>query len=246
MDWFNKYSQTKKEDGTVVIDTAAVSDPGYADYYLGNAGWFENGRIHTIHLTDDPEKVKETLSSNAPITSGRGGHDVGDLGGGLYGSNAPNLWVGRARKKYDFLDSLNNEQRKKLGEAILAHRNLHEKGYLSESEREYAEKTLRYWMSGQYADSCLATIAGQPYNIHFWEPSFLIPLGIEPSPQPKFLEIELEGAFVKVDGGIGAGTVAELRREYDGAFIAGYMSYPQIVVWKNSSIKAVKEFVPER
>jgi hypothetical protein len=249
MSWFKKYAQEispgiEKTDDGIVLDTSRISDDAYADYFLKNAGWFADGAIHAIHVTDSPDTLVSNIESGIDLSKGRGGLDVGDLGGGLYGSNAPQLWEGRAVGKYDFMDGLDLGQKKRLGEAILSHRNLHETGYLTESEREYAERICRSWMEGKMNGSALAILAGQPYNVRFWEPTFLKPLGIDPSGrQPERVEFEAVGRFLKVDGGLDLADVPKLREKYDGAFVAGGMAYPQFVVWKNSALRSVKKFV---
>jgi len=252
MNWIERYANYggreispgihETEDG-VVIDTAAVADESYADYFLKNAGWFAGGAIHAIHVTDSPDDLIAGISSGTDVMTVRGGFDVGDFGGGLYGSNAPQLWEGRATGKYDFLGKLSDGQRRKLGQKILGHANMREKGYLSESEREFVERLCKNWMEGTISGEAIITLAGQPYNIRFWEPEFLTAVGIEPSgKQPQMIEFEAVGKFVKVDGGLPGGEVSRLRQKYDGAFISGGMSYPQLVVWKNEALRSVRKF----
>lgn len=202
-------------------NAAVATDRGYA------IGW---------HVTDDPSYVAETLLKGISLTVKHKG-EFQDLGPGFYVSAVPQLWMGRARSKWEFLKRLDARQRRRLALAIIRHPNFRVPGYLSRSERQVAIRELRSWVSHGYGESIIF-IADQPYNIRFWQPDFLRAIGIEPSRQPVAVETWFRGRY------------AELRRypseqEYlllyrsklDGMFLRGGMTTePQLVIWRNSAI----------
>jgi hypothetical protein len=213
---------------------------------LGSAGWYKDGRIHTIHVTSDPSIIENRLKEGKPIVVGRGGLDVGDIGGGVYGSAAPQLWTGRAPAKWSFLKTLEPEQKTALASMLRGQvQEQRASKYISQPEADRALRDIGYWEEGKLNDESLTQFAGQPYNIKFWSPKTLESLGIEPGKQPQEVEMELEGKFARVEKHLSEAEVKELREAgYDGAFLSGgFVSYPQIVVWNNAAVKKFGEFV---
>ncbi len=207
--------------------------------------------IIATHVTSNPDNVIKVLKSGANIGETRAEGLVGDLGtSGLYFSETPQLWVGRATAKYDFLNTLNPSQKNKLIDKILS-RIAEEKntGYIANFEYEIAVRDLGYIKSGDYNISVLAQYAGQPYNIRFWEQSFLNDIGAKQAKPPIVVPIKLEGKFADVSAY--RGNLSELMEKlkaerYDGAFLKGDIARePQGVVWNNQAIKQFGEYKSE-
>lgn len=66
------------------------------DNYVRGAAWAEDGALTGVHVTDNPKKVIDALNQDVPLTAGRGAEKYGDLGKGLYFSDSPKTWMGRA------------------------------------------------------------------------------------------------------------------------------------------------------
>lgn len=217
-----------------IIDTSVAPDQD-----LGNAARLENGVIKAFHVTDNPATVEDRLARNLPITEGRREGKYGDLGRGLYGSVVPNYWVGRATKKYDFLERLTQNELERLCLAILEHPHITQRGYLSQGEKKIIFRDIDYVEKGELKPDVLIMFADQPYNIRFWETDFLTSIGIEPSPQPKVVDLWLQGKFIEVnENSLDQSEADDLREQgFDGAFARGdWVSSPQIVVWNNEAV----------
>lgn len=209
----------------------------------GSARVLPSGNIEAWHVTDDPAPLYKVLTSHQELSeSGRGG--MTELGQGLYASGIPMIWTGRARGKWSFLDELTADQKMLLSTAIKSHPNA-QRGYISAGEREVMDRDLDSWTAGGGASP--VGFSDQPYNIRFWEPSFLEPLGIAPSRQPQVLPIEARGRFAEVESGLGPEDVAQLRAAgFDGAFQKGGMgSTAQLSIWNRHALRRVGEWRPD-
>jgi len=227
------------------IDTATAAERAF-----GNAGYVEDGELLTYHVTDDPERVIRALERGLPIAETRDVGKYGDIGPGLYVSATPQLWTGRARSKWDFLQDMSPSRRQRLADAIADDRALRpEERYVTSSEREYAHRILDEFVRDGKSWRMLVDLSGQPYNIRFWEPRFLKPLEISPGPQPQVIEVRLRGRFKELLGnhGIIAPELVERLQEagVDGIFErGGMMSTPQLVVWNNSAVVRFDGWAP--
>ena len=154
------------------------------------------------------------------------------------------------RGKWDFLKILDANQKLKLANALRNHPNItgQKHGdkiyrYVTKSEEENANRWISEWLS-HGNDGTLLLLAGQPYNIAFWQPEFLKPLGIEPSPRPKVIKITFSGRFVDLKNHVGDWPVIadNIRRKLDGGFVGGgIVSNPELVIWRKECIKNVEE-----
>lgn len=227
------------------VDTRTVTPND--QHKLGSAAYAENHKLVAYHVTDDPSRVAAALKAGKKLTAtygpGRGRYN--ELGPGLYVSAAPNLWVARSVGKWDFLKRITPQEKKKLAAAILNDRNM--KGnYLTVREKETVARDVRNFLdsSSPNAGSFIVGLAGQPYNIAFWRPEFLRPLGIEPAPQPEEVEVHIKGRFVDLSRGYGGlqSWRPYLMAGYDGAFVKGFDS--QLVVWRNKAVVRFGSYYP--
>jgi hypothetical protein len=228
----------------LVIDTR---NPGPADQHeLGHAGVLRGGAIVGTHVADSIKTVKEIVKGKRSLMAGygpRGQH--AELGPGLYISAAPQLWLGRAHDKWDFLKTLTKLQLSKLLDALEQTVKGKEGITISKAEAGYAYRDIRYAREGKVDPGYLVSLSGQPYNIFFWQEDFLRPLGIEPASPPKQFEVHVQGKFAKIEGyTVAPGKMLRLLRQrgVDGAFFAGgFGSTPQLVVWNSKAVKSIKE-----
>ena len=197
-------------------------------------------KLHGIHVTSDPQPVLDVLRSGGDISKGRVEGLVGDLGSsGLYFSQSPQLWTGRAYGKWEFLKGLSKTQREKLGDKLTKElQDERSSGYITEWELESALRYIDQYVNHDFAGS-IVMIAGQPYNIGFWKEKWLSPLGIEQARPPMYIEVEAEGLFADLTGmAITPDLIQKLKEEgYDGAYHRGDMiNLPQSVVWNTNAI----------
>ncbi len=208
----------------------------------------EAGEAVCYHVTDDPERVADRLRSCLPIASGRDVGKYGDLGPGLYCSNAPQVWMGRSRRKWDFLARLTPAQKTRLEDYLEAQvEDEAHRGYISEREREYAVRTIGYVRDGRNPADALVVVAEQPYNVRFAEPKVLEPLGIQPGAQPTVVEVKVRGRFAEVEGHPSWDVVDALRRAgLHGAFhVGGWTGSPQLVTWDDAAVREFDGVRPE-
>ena len=115
---------------------------------------------------------------------------------------------------------------------------------MSGGEYERAKRDMTYVLEGHYEPSILTMMAGQPYNIKFWEPKYLAPLGIEPGRKPRVLEVRVDGKFGEV-GQSHPESVASpdpTPRRRCGAFTrAGISTNPELVIWDPKAIVSMRE-----
>jgi hypothetical protein len=220
--------------GELVRQVVDASDPE-ADFGHA-ANTTDQGYAVSYHVTDDPSGVEQALVAGVKVTAKHKG-TFQDLGPGFYVSAAPQLWMGRARSKWEFLKRLDKRQRHRLAVAILRHPHMRESGYLTKFEKGYVVRDLRSFVDSGYGD-IIVGLAGQPYNIRFWEPEFLAPLGIEPGRQPTAVEVWFRGGYAELTR---TPTSREFGRlwafGFDGAFVKiGMIADPQLVIWKNAAI----------
>jgi len=245
-----------KEQGIKVMDSSHYKDEDYTN--VGNALIGTQGRFVGWHVTSNPEAVYKALQSGSDITQTREEGKYGDLGSGFYFSAAPQLWAGRATKKWDFLNDLDKEARTRLADVIRVNPNLAEYSYdsiskekikntyLTKTEREYALRQLDDFVERGGGDA-IVQLAGQPYNISFWKKEFLEPLGIEQKNIPQEVPVEVVGKFLDVTNypGVKWEITDQLKgKGFDGAFVqSGFSNVPQVVVWNSDAIKRFGDFV---
>jgi hypothetical protein len=241
LNWYKKAKNDNILDD-LVVNTINTKNPSFLTNSLGNAAEIDEDTIVAYHLTDDPEWIMKYLESGKSLLQGRES-DWGDLGPGLYASAVPDMWIGRSRGKWEFLKELSDEERSILADAIRRHSHLQEDSrFLTDREKELAFRDLKQWEEGLISDGAIVSLAGQPYNIQFWKKEFLEPLGINHSPEPSVVKLELKGKFAELSRGLH--NISELqellRAGFDGAYVKGGLSHaPQIVIWNKNAIQNV-------
>ena len=220
--------------------------PEGADRALGCAGVYDGRRraIKAWHVTNDARRAMDVVESGVPLIEIGGPHkEFRELGPGLYMSAVPQLWVGRATDKWNFLEHLDFEQRQSLGDAlgstVLEQR---QTGYITEYEYSRANKDIGYFVDHGSVGHIIQ-LAGQPYNISFWKPSFLKPLGIKPGKEPEIVEFHVQGIFAGFDDQPKPKEIEGLiLDEFDGCFLrGGLVTVAQLVVWRNEAIVGMKK-----
>ncbi|MDD5703143.1 MAG: hypothetical protein PHU23_13985, partial [Dehalococcoidales bacterium] len=72
---------------------------------IDNVACSDHNMLCASHVTDNPQIVIEALKQGKSLDTTRGEGLVGDMGtSGLYFSAVPQLWMGRARSKWTFLN----------------------------------------------------------------------------------------------------------------------------------------------
>lgn len=216
------------------------------DHRLGSSGRaLDDGNIEAWHVTDDPAPLYDVLQSHRELPDfDRGGFR--ELGRGLYVSGTPQLWTGRARGKWSFLRGLAQEQKDRLAEKLSRDSGV-QSPYVTRSEAETASRMIEDWRTGKIHEESILEFAGQPYNVAFWKPEFLEPLGITPGKQPTVLPVEARGRFAEISGHLEEADVAALREAgYDGAYYkSGMATTPQLVIWNRHALRRVGEWKPD-
>lgn len=224
-------------------DLARITTAGELD--VPGIGHGRDGQLTTYHVTDNPKKILGVIRAKARLMAAYGRHGASELGAGLYVSGSPDFWLSRARAKWSFLKNLSEAQEKKLIRGLRAEvEKQRRQRWITATEAEYAERDLNLVEQGVYKPEVLVgQLANQPYNIAFWKPEFLEPLGISSGTKPVILQIRMQGP------------VAELRRAHVdprllrdlrklglvGAFTrAGAATAPEMVVWDVRAIRDVK------
>ena len=219
---------------------------------IGNVAVVEGGQLRSIHVTSDPSRLEEILRVGGDISQTRDPGLVGDLGiAGIYFSNAPQLWTGRATAKWNFLRELSQAQRTSLSESLEQEiRQLRRTRYITESEEEYGLRYIREFKERPDFTGGVVQIADQPFNVSFWKPDFLSRIGIEQARPPAEVPIVLRGRFADISGvpsARRADAVAALKEQgFDGALVQGHMmgDTPQGVVWNRKAIEQFGEVRP--
>lgn len=229
---------TRLEGVVRVVDTRT---PGLD---LGSAAVQVGDEVVAWHVTDDPEPAARAIDQDALVRAyGSGRERRAELGPGLYASASPQLWLSRARGKWDFLKRLRSADVVRLATALrgeLADR----QRFITSLERAYAERDIEHVLDGAYDSGVLVNLANQPYNIPFWRPEWLARIGVDPGATPQVVEVGVVGRLAELRDYPTAATLRALRRVADGAYVRGSMAaLPQIVVWNGD---AVTYFGPER
>lgn len=196
-----------------------------------------DGTARSYHVTDAPERMLSLLrrgpSSFLTSYGPKGQH--AELGPGLYVGN-PSVWSGRATRKWQFLERLDDSSYARLaaylrGEIDRDYAN----GRLTDRAHAYA---LRAIASGE-PGFLVGTIANPPYAISFWRPEVLEPLDIAPSNSPSTLAIDFRGRYAELLGSHPPPALLRLlrRMRYSGVFTKSSMgSNPELVIWDRRDI----------
>jgi hypothetical protein len=226
-----------------VLDTKTLREGddvpgvGYAD---------GSGALVTYHVTDNPEAVSALVARKGRLMAAYGEKGKwSELGPGLYVSGNPHFWVGRARGKWDFLKRLTPTQTAALLTRLRSDlEEMHKRRWLSANEYSNAVRDLGLVDQGHYEPTVLTMMAGQPYNIKLWEPSYLAPLGIEPGRKPRVLEVRIVGKFAELGGSHPDVTLLRTLRRggVAGAYTrAGMATNPELVIWDPKAVVSVRE-----
>lgn len=223
-----------------IIDTVNVTPDD--QWRLGNAAIAGEGEIYGYHVTSNPKKILDSINSPKKLTATYGYARQNELGPGLYISAVPHFWMGRAPNKFDFLNDLTDAQKSALANAILTNGSMTQPGYLSDGEKKQVQRDVQEFLNGN--SQAIIHLSGQPYNIVFWQPEFLKPLGIESSQSPTQLKVHLKGKFVSLEAH--TGHVARwgqfIRQGFDGGFTkGGFSTNPELVVWRKEAIVKIGE-----
>ncbi len=203
--------------------------------------------LQGYHITDDPQVVLAALHAGIPLDRGYDVSPTDDLqASGLYFSEAPQLWVGRAANKWRFVERLTEEQRGCIARTMLQDSRYTGEWYLTSSEKERAARWLeRFIESGNVV--YLHFLAEQPYNFQSWKPSFLAQFGIVNNETPHEVPVKVQGLFADVSSArISPELIVALKqRGHDGAFIQASIAFlPQAVVWNNRAVVKFGDYQP--
>jgi hypothetical protein len=203
--------------------------------------------LQGYHITDDPQVVLTALHAGIPLDRGYDVSPTDDLlASGLYFSEAPQLWVGRAANKWRFVERLTMEQRGCIAQTMLRDSRFTGERYLTTSEKERAARWLeRFIQSGNVV--YLHFLAGQPYNFQSWKPGFLAQFGLTNNETPHEVPVQVQGLFADVSSArISPELIIALKQSgHDGAFIRASIAFlPQAVVWNNGAVVQFGEYQP--
>jgi hypothetical protein len=229
-------------------------DPGLSPWKAGEIKEWQGKPIKTIyedrgvHVSSKPENVTKLLEEGGDIGKGRAEGLVGDLGTpGLYYSNAPQLWTGRATEKWLAFYDLPQGKRDALVDALTEKVNAQrESGYISAGEHEYAIRDLGHFKETGRPEF-ITKLAGQPYNIAFWKPEYLKEFGIEQEKPPAEIPLTIKGKLADITE-VRTAELPELVQTlkdagYDGMIHRGHWGMdPQSVVWNNNAIQRFGDY----
>lgn len=161
------------------------------------------------HVTKSPEQVLAALKSNVDLAQAR---QTGDLGGGLYFSAAPQLWMGRSGHKSEYIQALPVELRPRFVEMIYAvNSKIESQGYLTRSEQGIVHRDLSRYAENDPGWMGVFNLLGQPFNLS-WTNEDLFAYGLPSMRNPVVVESRISGVLFDYAGDRGA-----LDALYDGA-----------------------------
>lgn len=236
-----------------VVDTTHLTDEDQNK--IGNAGEVGNGVITGYHVSDNPENLMKTFNGPKKLTATYGKKSrYAEMGPGLYLSGVPNMWMNRSNGKWDFLKTLTPDQKQALANKLMHDQVFVGKkykdndgsekiyNYISQHEKEMGFRDIKNWLDSGF-DGMLVGLAGQPFNIRFWEPEYLRDLGIKPGQPPKIVKVTVSGKFVNMKSHIFDWPYISkmIRAGYDGGFNpGGYTGNPEMCVWRKEAIKNIE------
>ena len=226
-----------------IINTNDLTQDDYREF--GNAAQVIEGAIIMYHLSDSDKLVNELEEGNL-ISETYDTSDVKkeELGAGVYGSAIPEYWVARSTDKYEFIKTLSVEKRKELCNKLKDTLNDYALGgYITQSEYQYAITGIReFEKTGSISQ--ILTVAGQPYNIRFWENDYLKSIGVENTLLPKVIALKAKGVFVEFSDApylTKKDTDILISLGVDGAFVAGgIISNPEMVIFNTEAIEGYR------
>lgn len=221
-----------------VIDTGTWDD-------IYGIGRIDNGILTSYHVTDEPEKVLRFLQRRGNLIAAYGEHGArAELGPGLYLSGVPEYWTGRQSGKWEFLHKLTSEHKQRLCVKLQSSvETLQARNYLSPSEYDYAVRLIDQVLTGVNTSDILIILADQPYNIRFWEPEYLAPLGVTPGAKTRALKVEIKGKLAHLSAShFDPPLFRQLQRSgVVGAFTTAAMgTNPELVLWSSRAIVDVE------
>ena len=225
----------EEQQDAKIVDTNDVPEDDDRTFQHAAAS-LGNGTAMGYHVCNDPGRALTALRASQDIYEIYGAeHDDDELGPGLSVSIVPQLWMGRATSKWDFMQRLSDDDRKRISQAILASPMM-DRYRLTQSEIDRAKQWLGYWIADPKHDYVLPFLADQPYCVPVWKPEFLEPLGIQAGTQPKQIEVVFRGKFVDL---------TDQRSDWrpyrsqglDGAFQrGGFTTTGQLCIWRKRAI----------
>lgn len=231
-------------DGTEFSGMDSIAAAAAGRDRLGAAAYVdaETGEFVGVHVTSNPDRAEEALREGKDIADTRDRDKFGDIGPGLYMSAAPQLWTGRATEKWSFADKVTPEQRGKIANKVRDVLFEHRKDkYITQGELENGLRDLRNWR--KIPGMVPIFLADQPYNIKWWEPEFLEPLGVTPGKQPAQVTMRVRGRFVDAGSlkGLSSFTPEMVESLKAGGWVGayaegGFSAYPQLVVWDKRGV----------
>jgi len=217
---------------------SAITDTRDPDADYGSAAWNDCPFAGAIHVTDNPLKVIQALESGKRLDRTYGKPSIEYGHGGLFVSAAPAIWMGRSRKKWDFIDTMTEPERRRLCEKIfddLAADRLTR--YISQPEFDVAIRELGRFKADPSYQYGLMMTSGQPYNVPVWKASYLEALGISPGKKPLEIPVKLFGRFARFSGAPPRQAVRTLKQTVDGMYApASFSNEPEMVVWNPDSV----------
>jgi len=237
-----------------IIDSSTLTENDQRIF--GNSAIVGDGVLVGYHVGDDLNKVYNVIKSNKKLTAtyGKGRSRSAELGPGLYVSALPSHWMNRSTDKWSFLERLTPEQRIKLADKIKNDPVLVGKQYkdylykhVSDYEKERAYRDIDNWLKHGF-QGMIVGLAGQPYNIKFWDKSYLAPLGIDATPKKPLLKVTFTGKFVNLAKHIGdfSYIAKMIRFGLDGGFVSGgIVSNPELCIWRKECIINYEEEMSE-
>jgi len=225
------------------IDTG---DPAIGDEVFRGAGHIQDGEIVTYHVTDNPESLLAVLDAGDDLTAHGG---VDDLGVGLYGSDNVSVWNVRSRRKWDFLNDLDAEDRSSIADDLSEEIwDMRKERHISQGEYEAAMTDLDNYIEYDMRYGVMQ-LSAQPYNIEFWQQDWLEKAGVyAETEQPAVVEIRARGRFGYLDRYLSEDEARNmLGAGYVGAMVPNGMgTIGQMVIWDRSSITGYEVVTSEK
>lgn len=235
------------------VDTSSVDDIDPMRI-IGGAEVLPGNQLLSWHVTDDPAVMIRALDNHVDLQTLR---PWGDLCGGFYVSSFPDVWRGRSRRKWEFMQTLSLEASKRLAHAVLE-RLHHDRdvGRITQSEFQRGRHDIEhYWLvNGNF--EALLNLSILPYAINIQK--IAKEEGIADPFEPAIVDVVFQGRYLHVTQDVRrqsaelAAKFLDMEQElveqeqicqtwkalgWDGAFTkAGMGTNPELVIWNMDRI----------